>query len=220
MSAPLSFPGFKRSYKKGGFFMYPNEVEQYWHQLSGSEQKLLDFILRRTYGFQKLEDRISLSQFVDGVGKFKGAGVSKAQVQRSLRALEDKGFISTERQGYQTRLIKLVLREEANDEPVKEKVAASDQVAYLISLFRTISPHMVDGFMTSKPQVQAMERLLIHYEPKQIEGFIAAAHDALNKQYAPTITSPVELERNLTKLIAYYAKIENEMESRRISVNF
>lgn len=216
----LSFPGFKRAYKDE-FFKYPNELEQYWHLLSGSEQKLLDFILRRTYGYQKLEDYISLSQFVNGVGtKGKGPGVSRAQVQRSIAGLERKGFISTERQGYQTRLIKLVLREEVNDGPVKEKVAASDQVAYLISLFRTISPHMVDSFMTSRPQVQAMERLLAHYEPKQIEGFVAAAHDALNKQYAPTITSPVELERNLTKLIAYYAKIENEMESRRISVSF
>ncbi len=203
----LSFPGFKREYKNG-YFRYPNELEKYWHLLSGSEQKLLDFILRRTYGFQKLEDRISLSQFVGGVGKLgTGTGVSKAQAQRSLKTLEEKGFIRTERQGYQTRLIKLVLREE-DAEPVKEKVAASDQVAYLISLFRGISPHLVDSFMASKTQIQAMERLLQHYGQDDIENFIAGAKEAHGKQYAPGISSPATLESKLTSLIAYYKRTQ------------
>lgn len=209
MSMLPSFPGFKRSYKKGGFFMYPTEMEKYWHLLSGSEQKLLDFILRRTYGFQKLEDRISLSQFVDGVGKLgKGTGVSKAQAQRSLKTLEEKGFIRSEREGYQTRLIKLALRDEEAEEPVKEKVAASDQTSYLISLFRDVAGHLVDGYMTSKTQIQAMERLLQNFSQSDIEMYIAAAKEAFGQQYAPTITSPADLEKKLPQLLAYFQRIE------------
>lgn len=212
METETRFPGFKRSYKNG-YFQYPNELEKYWHLLSGSEQKLLDFILRRTYGFQKLEDRISLSQFVGGVGKLgTGTGVSKAQAQRSLKTLEEKGFIRTERQGYQTRLIKLVLREE-DAEPVRERVAASDQVAYLVSLFRDISPHLVDGYLTSKTQIQAVERLLKHYGQDDIESFIAGVRESFGKQFAPTITSPADLEKKLPQLVAYFKRKEDKEQN-------
>ncbi|MGB4076131.1 MAG: replication protein [Minisyncoccia bacterium] len=220
MDTSPSFAGFKRSYKKGGFFMYPTEMEKCWHLLSGSEQKLLDFILRRTYGFQKLEDRISLSQFVGGVGKLgKGTGVSKAQAQRSLKTLEEKGFIRTERQGYQTRLIKLVLREE-DAEPVKEKIAASDQVMYLISLFRDVVPTRVDRFMTEPKQIEATERLLKEYGSEKVEQYIAAAKGVLGKLYAPTIDSPVQLEAKLVQLIAYYQRERGKEQNEfRITID-
>jgi DNA-binding transcriptional ArsR family regulator len=87
------FPGFKTHYVKE-FFMYPNILEQYWYQLSGSEQKVLDFILRQTIGFRKMNDKIALSQFTDGIGeKNKGTGLSLSQVQRALKRLEEMGFI-------------------------------------------------------------------------------------------------------------------------------
>lgn len=207
MDSDTSFPGFKRSYRNGGFFMYPNEMEKYWHLLSGSEQKLLDFILRQTYGFGKLEDRISLSQFVNGIGhRSSGAGVSKAQAQRSLKGLEEKGFIRTERQGYQTRLIKLVLQDEVQAEPAKEKVAASGQVGYLISLFRSLSPTRVDTFMTDRKQVESMERMVGEYGQERMEQYIAAAQEAAGKEFAPVIGSPVQLEEKLLQLIAYYKR--------------
>lgn len=210
------FPGFKREYKSG-FSKFPNELENYLYLLTGSEAKLLFFILRRTLGFGKLEDRISISQFVNGVGKGEGTGVSKAQVQRSLKTLEKKGFIRTESNGYQTRLIKLALRDEEVAEPTEGKVAASGQAAYLISLFRGVSPHLVDGYSASRAQIQAMERLIHHYGQDQIEGFIAAAEQAFGKQYAPTITSPVELEKKLPQLIAYFQRVGNSKV--RISID-
>lgn len=200
------FPGFKRSYREG-FFKYPNELEVYWKQLSGSESKLLTLVLRKTYGFQKLTDYISISQFV------KATGVSKAQVQRSLKGLEEKGFISTESNGYRTRLIKLVLRDDEAEEPVKENVAASDQTAYLISLFRDISPHLVDGYITSKAQIQAMERLLQHYSQSDIEGFIAGVRESFGRQFAPTITSPADLEKKLPQLVSYFKRKEDKEQN-------
>lgn len=213
METELRFPGFKRVYKDS-FFRYPNELESYWYLLSGSEQKLLDFILRRTYGFQKVEDHISLSQFVNGVGKKgKGPGVSRAQVQRSITGLESKGFIRTERHGYQTRLIKLVLRDEEVAEPVSEESAASGQVAYLISLFRNVAPHLVNGYLVSKAQIHAMERLIQHFGVPEIESLITGVGESFGKQYAPTITSPVQLEKKLPQLIAYFKRQQNEKDN-------
>lgn len=70
------------------FFMYPMELEDFWWALSGSEQKVLDFILRKTYGWQQQGDFIAHSQIV------KGTGLSRSQVKISLKSLEKKKFIA------------------------------------------------------------------------------------------------------------------------------
>jgi len=91
------FEGFKDNYHSD-FWKYPNELEEHWYYLSGSEQKVLDFILRQTFGFRKSSDWISLSQFVNGVGeKNHGTGLSISQVRRAITGLEEKGFIIVER---------------------------------------------------------------------------------------------------------------------------
>jgi len=41
------FPGFPRDIR-GKYWPYPKIMDKYWHLLTGSEQKVLDFILRRT----------------------------------------------------------------------------------------------------------------------------------------------------------------------------
>lgn len=89
------FPGFEMGYRRN-FFTYPNMMEEHWHRLSGSEQKVLDFILRQTLGFKKRCDFIALSQFSKGLGgrsKNKGTGLSVSQVRRAIDGLERKGFI-------------------------------------------------------------------------------------------------------------------------------
>lgn len=78
------FPGFKSEYKKD-YFKYPIILESWWTRLSGAEQKCLDFILRQTFGYQNTSDKISISQFVNGIGRNnKGTGVSKSQVDKSF----------------------------------------------------------------------------------------------------------------------------------------
>lgn len=199
------FHGFLPSYKSG-FFKFPTELESSWTYLTGAEQKVLDYILRQTYGYQKLEDTISLSQFTNGYGKRnKGCGVSRAQVQRVLSSLEEKGFIHTESNGYATRLIKLALRDNATPEPQKVG-AASGQVAYLISLFRTIAPHRVDAFLVEKKQIQATERLLKHFAVADIERFIQTVQATNGQKYAPFIASPAELEIKLASLVNFVKK--------------
>jgi len=62
--------------------------------LPEGEAKCLLYICRRTYGFHKSKDRISFSQFVDGIkDKDIGAGVSRPVVAESLRNLIGAGVI-------------------------------------------------------------------------------------------------------------------------------
>ncbi|MDP9309971.1 MAG: replication protein, partial [Chloroflexota bacterium] len=73
-------------------------------ELSGAELKALLYIIRRTFGFKKDSDNISLSQMLNGIttreGQVldRGAGLSKPTLLQALRSLQEKGIIETERQ--------------------------------------------------------------------------------------------------------------------------
>lgn len=92
------FPGFQKIGEPGTFWLYPVILDHYWQQLSGSEQKVLDFLLRRTYGFQKTKDKISIGQFANGVrGCDYGTGLSERTIIRVLSSLEKKGFFKIQK---------------------------------------------------------------------------------------------------------------------------
>lgn len=92
------FPGFPPI--KNGFWMYPKILDLYRYQLTPQEQVTLSFLLRRTVGFQKLSDKISLTQFESGLGMYdKGTGLNRKQVIKSIRGLETKGYIVVTRGG-------------------------------------------------------------------------------------------------------------------------
>lgn len=67
--------------------------------LSGGEVKVLLYIIRRTYGFKKDRDNISLSQMLNGIVKKNGerldfgAGISKPSLCRVLKTLAEKEII-------------------------------------------------------------------------------------------------------------------------------
>ena len=105
------FIGFPSSPQKGEFWLYPRIMDDYWQYLNGSEHKVLDFILRHTWGFGKDADRISLTQLEHGVGKLdKGTGLTRPPIIKAIKGLVAKGFIekvNTEK----TNIYKLVVRE-------------------------------------------------------------------------------------------------------------
>lgn len=105
------FPGFPPEMRRN-FWMYPRVMDTWWYQLSGSESKVLDFILRRTWGWEKVSDRISLSQFAKGgrnIGN--GTGLSQRQIVTAVQGLESKGYIHVKRQIGRINEYKLVVQE-------------------------------------------------------------------------------------------------------------
>jgi phage replication O-like protein O len=102
-----TFPGFPFP----NTTQIPNEVfDTLMSHLSGGELKVLLYICRRTFGFRKDSDRISLTQIAQGIttkaGRVldQGTGLSKRQVQRALRALEGRQVIQVERKVDETGL--------------------------------------------------------------------------------------------------------------------
>ena len=119
------FPGYGLHDVPGHFFKYPMILEEYWYTMTGAEQKVLTFILRKTYGWQKQKDKISLSQFVSGDGTGNGTGLSRSQVKRAINSLEERGFINVTRINRQPSYFELPLNDEAL-QIEKEKKAKMD----------------------------------------------------------------------------------------------
>lgn len=92
------FPGFPASLEKA-YWQFPTIINGYIHILTGAEFKVLWYVLRHTFGWQKSADRISISQICEGIKKKngecldKGTGLSRYWAMKSLNSLEKKGFI-------------------------------------------------------------------------------------------------------------------------------
>ena len=100
------FPGF-RSPK---YTQVPDELfDELLSQLNESELKVLLYIVRRTFGFKKDSDNISIAQICKGIktrdGKIldKGTGLGKSSVVRAIKGLEGKNIIIAHRRKNQKR---------------------------------------------------------------------------------------------------------------------
>jgi hypothetical protein len=83
-----------------GFCQVPNVlIDGALDSLGFAELKVILFIIRRTLGFNKLSDRISISQFEKGIctrdGRRlnRGTGLCRKSINRALDSLEENGLI-------------------------------------------------------------------------------------------------------------------------------
>src|SRR5437764_13092821 len=97
---PFQFTGFQSP----NYTIVPDELfDELLPTLSGGELKVLLYIIRRTFGFKKETDTISLKQMLrgivtrDGRALDHGVGLSKPTLLQALRSLVTKGIIQTER---------------------------------------------------------------------------------------------------------------------------
>jgi hypothetical protein len=96
----LPFQGFSSP----SYTQVPDELfDALMPTLADAELRVLFYIIRRTFGFKRDADAISLSQMVSGIttrdGRVldHGTGLSKATVARGLKGLRDKGIIIAQR---------------------------------------------------------------------------------------------------------------------------
>ena len=96
-----AFAGFSSP----SYTQVPDELfDQLMSTLADAELRVLLYIIRRTFGFKRDADAISLSQMVHGIttrdGRVldSGTGLSKATVARGLKGLREKGIILAQRQ--------------------------------------------------------------------------------------------------------------------------
>jgi Bacteriophage replication protein O len=99
-----NWAGF-RGYHSPNYTMVPDQLfDEHLAFLSGAELKVLLYIIRRTFGFKKDADSISISQMLAGIEKRDGShldhgvGLSKPTLLQALRSLVEKNLIASERQ--------------------------------------------------------------------------------------------------------------------------
>lgn len=99
-----TFPGFPATLERVSW-QFPSIINGYAHTLTGAEFKVLWYVLRHTYGWQKSFDKLSISQICNGIKRKKdgtyldkGTGLSRKWAWKSVTQLEEKGFIVIKRQ--------------------------------------------------------------------------------------------------------------------------
>jgi hypothetical protein len=90
----------QRLYVPASFTAVPHEViREHMADLTGAELKCLLYVVDRTFGFNKVSDRVSLRQFSEGITRKdgtrldRGTGLSRSAVKKALRGLIEKGLV-------------------------------------------------------------------------------------------------------------------------------
>ena len=227
--------------KENGFTAIANEILERLVKtcLLGAEYQVVFFLLRKTYGYQKKDDIISLTQFQ------KGTGLSRPTVVKTLKNLiarcmvvktslphsqisfrfnkdYDSWVVNTSKlvkgkwksgKDVLTETSKHVLTHKRKKEITKESTAQSAEVSAVINLFKEVNPSYQRLF-GMPPQRAAVERLLKTHGAEKLSSMIAYLPKSNATKYAPTITTPSQFEVKLGDLIAWAQK-EKSIKSKR-----
>jgi len=94
-----------RGYRGPRFTPIPDEfLDHQLAHITSAEAKVMLFLFRKTYGYRKSGDRVSLAQLEhgtvssDGTIIDRGTGLSRATIWRALKGLQAKGLIEVHRQ--------------------------------------------------------------------------------------------------------------------------
>src|SRR4051812_21460438 len=93
-----------KGYASPNYTPVPDELfDEQLPDLSGAELKVLLYVIRRTFGFKRESDNISLSQMLNGLRTWdgrqldRGVGLTKKTLLLAIKSLEEKHIVFTER---------------------------------------------------------------------------------------------------------------------------
>lgn len=230
--------------KENGYTAIANEILEQLVKVSllGAEYQLLFLLLRKTYGYQKKEDIISLSQFQ------KGTGLSRPTVVKTLKNLiirrmivkiclpgarisfkfnknYDEWVVNTSKlvkgrwvasKDVLTETSKHVLTHKRKKENTKENTAQGAEISAIINLFKEVNPSYQRLF-GMPPQRAAAGRLLAAHGREKLESMIAFLPKSNATKYAPTITTPSQFETKLGDLIAWSQKQKDAVKKAKVA---
>lgn len=225
--------------KENGYTPIANELLEALAgiRIAGEARQILDVIFRKTYGFNKKEDSIALSQFclITKLGK--------VSICKNLNKLKEMNLIITQKgnphgniyrinkdfdtwkplpkkvtvtnkgnEHYQKRKSALPKKVHTKETITKETITkdisgASTAVNEIIKKFEIVNPSYRKLF-SNKTQRAAAERLLKEHGFEKLSTMVAYLPKTNAERYAPTITTPLQLEDKLGQLVAWSQKIK------------
>lgn len=94
----------------------------------------------------------------------------------------------------------------------KNEVIKVDNLNETIDKFQSVNPSY-EKLFKNKTQRAALERLIKKFGREKIENTIEALPDLIYEEFAPTITTPLQLEDKLGQLIAFHKKAQKKVDN-------
>lgn len=200
--------------------------------IRGEVRRIIDLVIRKTYGFHKKIDSISLTQFE------KATGMKRSCVCRALKEAVAKQLLLKSKNGYAfnknyhqwvvAKRLPLVAKmtfassQTANllvakqlhtkdsitkDTNTKDKAwSPNGDINLVIGLFNKINPTISFNNLTNR---NATEYLINKFGLEKTISMIEFSLSVQGKKFAPVITTPYQLKEKLGQLIIYYEKENN-----------
>ena len=143
----------------------PNAFFDMMANMSESEMKVTLHAIRKTLGWHKSRDEISLTQFQEGTG------LSRQSVLNGIKSARLRGTIRKAGQGKKSTAIYQVVIDEPIKEPVSEVVNNSNQSKINTSSGLNIRPELVQNLDTQKKGKKKKEKGL-HPLPIQDDNYV------------------------------------------------
>lgn len=218
----------------------------------GCELAVAIFIIRKTYGFQKTEDEISLTQFQKGLNRSRQTIITALKNLKLVNVAilakkgNTKGLSNTWRinKYFETwKLVNMARLVQRNDKPslterlnlvqtarhtkettketTKERESdfQSQEINSFINLFKEVNPNY-ETLFRNKTERGSAERLLKKFGSEKMVATLKKLPEIINLPYAPKITSPYQLERDLGKLLAFVEQNKTKINSKKTKIAF
>lgn len=104
------------------------------------------------------------------------------------------------------------------DNTIAPEPGAGKLINDLIGLFEKVNPSF-ERLYPNKTERKALERMVKKHTHEKMKWVIEKLHVTNKVPYAPTITTPLQLERKLGNLIAFYQRKKAETENKGIKIN-
>ena len=220
--------------KENGYTAIANEILDHLvlPGINGSEYRTVLFVLRKTYGFNKKQDRISLSQFE------KATLMKRSHVVTTIKELVHKSILVKQNSLYSinknweswvvhkrvpspqkhTKVVhkrspKVVHKRVHTKDNTKDNIQKTaktpteflqgEQWNNLIDPFQRVNP-MYKNFYRNKTERHALSEMAQEIGYEKLKWLIDNLKQAVSKPYAPKISKPTELKRDMGKLIIFW----------------
>lgn len=107
-----------------------------------------------------------------------------------------------------------ILGERTESKVQENTIQENKKIAEMIELFRPVNP-MINNLFKRKPEWDAVKRMLTIFTGEVLTKRIKALEQTNKMPYFPTITSPLELERNMGKLESKIYQEQTKIQNQK-----
>ena len=169
-------------------------------KLNGTEYQIILTVIRKTWGWNKKEDWISISQFEKITNKSRRYIIDTITSLVKKRLLVKKTSLVKKRIPTSEVLSPQLVN---NTSPTKDTITkdtiTKDTINSIIPLFEKVNP-FYKKFYSNKTERKSLQNIIDKYGEEWTINIIKKLPDIIKIPYAPPITSPYELEVKMGKL--------------------